>query len=151
MPDPEEGMPRIVVINGPNLNLLGTREPEIYGHESLDSVNERLARMAADMGIEISFFQSNHEGELIDMLQREAAGADGVIMNPGALAHYSHALRDGIAASGARVVEVHISNIYGREAFRQHSVVAPACIGQITGLGVDGYALALRWLADSMR
>lgn len=141
-------MPRLLVVNGPNLNLLGQREPEIYGSVSLDDINERLNRLASGAGIECDFFQSNNEGELIDYIQREGYDADGLILNGGALIHYSYALRDAISAVEIDTVEVHISNIYAREEFRHHSVIAPICIGQISGLGTQVYELALSYFAD---
>ena len=141
-------MPRLLVVNGPNLNLLGQREPEIYGSVSLDDINERLNRLASGAGIECDFFQSNNEGELIDYIQREGYDADGLILNGGALTHYSYALRDAISAVEIDTVEVHISNIYAREEFRHHSVIAPICIGQISGLGTQVYELALSYFAD---
>ncbi len=141
-------MPRLLVVNGPNLNLLGQREQDVYGRVSLDHINERLNRLASGAGIECEFFQSNSEGELIDFIQREGYDADGLILNGGALTHYSYALRDAISAVEIDTVEVHISNIYARDDFRRHSVVAAVCIGQIVGLGTQVYELALSYFAD---
>lgn len=140
-------MSQILVIHGPNLNLLGTREPEVYGRETLDDVNRRLSVLAAESGVDISFFQSNHEGELIDRVhlarQQHVAG---IIINPGGYTHTSIALRDAIAAVAIPTIEVHLSNIHARESFRHHSYIAPVSVGQICGLGSDGYLLALRGL-----
>ena len=139
---------RVVVANGPNLNLLGTREPDVYGTETLDEIASRVAARAAELGIEAVFFQTNHEGEMIDRIQKEAPGAAGVIVNPGALTHYSYALYDCLKAISAPVVEVHLSNLHARaERFRRRSVTAPATRGVITGLGSGGYLLALEYLA----
>jgi 3-dehydroquinate dehydratase-2 len=139
-------MKKIVVINGPNLNLLGTREPEKYGSETLDAINERMTKEASRLGAECEFYQSNSEGELVDAIQR-ASGTDGIILNAGAYTHYSIALRDAIAAIRAPVVEVHISNVHAREEFRRVSVPVPGCRGVIAGFGADSYILALHALA----
>lgn len=144
-------MSKILIVNGPNLNLLGTREPHVYGTSTLDELNKRLAEMAGELKIELEFFQSNHEGELIDFLHREAPDADGLIINPGALTHYSYALRDAIAAVGIEAVEVHMSNIYAREEFRRKSVIAPVCQGSMAGFGFYGYAMALSYFADTSK
>ncbi len=141
-------MPRILIVNGPNLNLLGKREPEIYGSETLDKMNKRLDAMAKELHIDVEFFQSNSEGEIIDYLQQKGFEADGLIINPGAFTHYSYALRDVITAIGIEAVEVHLSNIYSREKFRRKSVIAPVVTGQITGFGFYGYAMALSYFAD---
>lgn len=133
---------RILVLNGPNLNLLGEREPDIYGRVTLRELEERL-RAAAGTQAEISFFQSNHEGELIDQIHRAKGHVDAIIFNPGAFTHYSVALRDAVLATGLPVIEVHLSNIYDREEFRRHSVIAPVCRGQISGLGVWSYLAAV--------
>jgi 3-dehydroquinate dehydratase II len=139
---------RVVVVNGPNLNLLGTREPHIYGTRSLEDLNSMVREKAAQLGLEVSLFQSNSEGEIIDFLQKEAPGSAGVIVNPGALSHYSLALYDCLQALGLPVVEVHLSNIHAREEFRSRSVTARAARGVITGLGFVGYELALEFLAQ---
>ena len=144
-------MPRILVVNGPNLNLLGKREPEVYGTETLDELNGKLADMAKELGVEVSFFQSNSESEIIDYLHKEGFDADGLIINPGALTHYSYALRDAIAAVEIEAVEVHMSNIYAREEFRRKSVMAPVCTGHLVGFGFYGYAMALSYFADSLK
>jgi len=144
-------MPRILVVNGPNLNLLGKREPEVYGTEMLDELNGKLSDMAKELGVEVSFFQSNSEGEIIDYLHKEGFDADGLIINPGALTHYSYALRDTIAAVEIEAVEVHMSNIYAREEFRRKSVMAPVCTGHLVGFGFYGYAMALSYFADSLK
>jgi 3-dehydroquinate dehydratase-2 len=141
-------MPKILVVNGPNLNLLGSREPEKYGHVTLEKLNAELTAQARDAGVEIGFFQSNHEGAIIDYLQKEASAANvadsgGLIINPGAFTHYSYAIRDAIASVGVRAIEVHISNVHAREDFRRTSVIAPVCMGQITGFGLESYSLAL--------
>lgn len=135
-------MKRITVINGPNLNMLGLREPDKYGRETLDSINDRIARKADELGAVCEFFQSNSEGDLVSAIQR-ASGSDGVILNAGAYTHYSVAIRDAIAAIAAPVVEVHISNVHAREDFRRVSVISPACLGVIAGFGADSYILAL--------
>ena len=135
----------ILVLNGPNLNLLGTREPEKYGHTTLEELEVKLQRSFPD--VQLSFYQSNHEGDLIDRLhQTHESGTSGVVFNPGAYTHTSVALRDAITAIDLPVVEVHISNIHARESFRNSSYLAPVCAGQISGLGIEGYSLAIRWL-----
>jgi 3-dehydroquinate dehydratase-2 len=139
---------RILIINGPNLNLLGKREPEIYGSENLEELNHRLAQAGKDMGLDLEFFQSNSEGEIIDFIHKKGFGADGIIINPGALTHYSYALRDAIDAVGSDTVEVHMSNVYAREEFRHKSVIAPVCLGHVIGFGYYGYAMALSYFAD---
>ena len=140
-------MPRILVINGPNLNLLGTREPAIYGTKTLRDLETEVTAEAKMLGLQVSFFQSNSESALVDYIQREAGSADGLIINGGAFSHYSQALGDAISATGIRTIEIHISNVYAREEFRHKSVIAPLAVGQIVGLGLDGYRLALQWFA----
>lgn len=142
---------RILVLHGPNLNMLGTREPHIYGHATLADIDAALQTRAAELGAATHSVQSNHEGVLIDTLQQEAATSSGLIINPGAFTHYSYALRDAIAAAHLPTIEVHLSNVYARESFRHHSVIAPIATGQISGLGWRGYLLALQWLATSDR
>ena len=138
---------RVVVVNGPNLNLLGKREPEIYGTRSLDDLERTVNTKAAELGIDVSFYQSNSEGEIIDFLHQHGPGSLGIVINPAALAHYSLALYDCLQALALPVVEVHISNIHAREEFRSKSVTARAARGVITGLGFAGYELALEYLA----
>jgi len=133
---------KILIINGPNLNFLGKRNVHIYGHKTLEEINSQLKKQAEEMGIEIEFFQSNHEGEIIDRLQN-GDGFDGVIINPGALAHYSYSLRDAIEPLPIPVIEVHISNIFAREDFRNRSVTAPVCRGILSGFGWQVYLFAL--------
>jgi 3-dehydroquinate dehydratase-2 len=142
-------MTRVLVANGPNLNLLGRREPEVYGRQTLADIEAAVRRRAGELGVEIEFFQSNHEGELIDWLHAHAEAADGVIVNPGAFSHYSYALYDCLRWVSAPVVEVHLSNLYARpEPFRHVSVTAPAAKGLISGLGARGYLLALEYVLD---
>ena len=136
-------MPRILVLHGPNLNLLGTREPEIYGYTTLDDINPMIAARAAEAGIETAFYQSNHEGDLVDAIQQANHKFDFIIFNAAAFTHYSIAIRDAIAAIDVPVIEVHLSNIYQREEFRHTSVLAPVAMGQICGLGVESYLAAL--------
>ena len=136
-------MPRILVLHWPNLNLLGTREPEIYGSTTLDDINEMIAERAAEAGIETAFYQSNHEGDLVDAIQQANHKFDFIIFNAAAFTHYSIAIRDAIAAIDVPVIEVHISNIHQREEFRHTSVLAPVAMGQICGLGVESYLAAL--------
>ncbi len=138
---------RVVVVNGPNLNLLGKREPEIYGTRTLDDLEQTVKAKAAELGIDVSFYQSNSEGEIIDFLHQHGPGSLGIVINPAALAHYSLALYDCLQALALPVVEVHISNIHAREEFRSKSVTARAARGVITGLGFAGYELALEYLA----
>lgn len=134
---------RVFVINGPNLNLLGVREPGVYGSESLEIIETELKQEAARLSIELDCYQSNHEGDIVDTLHRAMSEADGVILNAGALTHYSYALRDAISAIKIPVIEVHMSNIHAREEFRRTSVIAPVCVGSIAGFGKNSYMLAL--------
>lgn len=143
----------VLVINGPNLNMLGTREPELYGHTTLRDIDSALHEQAAHAQprLTIKPFQSNHEGALIDFIQQEEPGAYGIIINPGGLTHYSVALRDALAAVGRPIIEVHLTNIHAREPFRHTSLIAPIAAGQIAGLGATGYRLALDWLIERAR
>ncbi len=134
---------RILLLHGPNLNLLGTRQPEVYGDTTLDDINEAAERRIAPYSLELRTAQSNHEGELVDILHDAREWADGVVFNPGAYTHTSIALRDAISAIDLPVIEVHISNVHGRESFRHKSMLAGVCLGQIAGFGWRGYLLAL--------
>ncbi|MCZ2260097.1 type II 3-dehydroquinate dehydratase [Sporosarcina sp. G11-34] len=135
---------KLLILNGPNLNRLGKREPEIYGHETLDDMEIKLTKLASEHNVQVSFFQSNTEGTLIDRIHEAADdGTDGIIFNPGAFTHYSIALRDAIGSVSVPAIEVHISNVHNRESFRQTSVIAPVCLGQMTGFGTNGYILAM--------
>lgn len=134
---------RVLVINGPNLNMLGQREPDLYGETGLDEINDRLREVARQQQVKIDFFQSNHEGEIIDRVQIAQGNTDAIIINAGALTHYSVALLDALKAVAIPFVEVHMSNIYAREEFRRRSLLSAAARGGIFGLGADGYRLAL--------
>ena len=142
---------RVLVVNGPNLNLLGTRRPDIYGEATLGELEERCRRWGAELGLTVETFQSNHEGDLIDRLHAAIGSADGVILNPGALGHTSYSLHDAIEAIGLPVVEVHISDIEAREPWRAESVIRPACIGAVWGKGLEGYREGLEMLQAELR
>ena len=137
--------PKVLVINGPNLDLLGQREPDVYGSVTLDEINSMIQEEASAKECEVTFFQSNHEGEIVDFIGKSSE-YDGILINPSAYTHTSIAIRDALQAVQQKVVEVHLSNIYKREKFREHSLTAPACIGQITGFGKDSYYLGFHAL-----
>jgi 3-dehydroquinate dehydratase II len=145
-------MVKILLLNGPNLNRLGKREPDIYGHVTLSQLEKALRKQAEDEGFQLTAAQSNHEGELIDIIHKsEDEGCGGIILNPGAFTHYSYAIRDAVASVSVPVVEVHISNIHAREEFRHQSVVAAETIGQIVGFGLFGYELALQAIIKNIK
>ncbi len=139
---------KILIINGPNINLLGTREPEIYGSLTMDNINAQLAEFAQKLGVEIETFQSNIEGEIVNKIQKAKNDCQGIVINPAAYTHTSVAIRDAISAVALPAVEVHISNIHAREEFRKNSLTAPVCIGQICGFSADSYKLGLQGLVD---
>jgi len=141
---------RVLVVHGSNLNLLGQREPEIYGHATLDEINQQIESLAGELGLEVRIAQSNHEGEIIEFVQDARSWADAIIINPGGFTTTSVGILDAIKATALPAVEVHLSNIHAREEFRHHSVIAPATIGQILGFGADSYLLALRALSASL-
>jgi len=141
---------KILVLHGPNLNLLGTREPEVYGSMTLDDINNKVIELGKELGVEIQCLQSNHEGALIDALHAARTWANGVVFNPGAYTHTSIALRDAISAIVIPVVEVHLSNVHAREPFRQHSYFSDLAVGVICGLGHEGYLLALEYLLNRL-
>ena len=140
-------MRRILVINGPNINMLGIREKSIYGRQDYDSLCDYISSAANRLGVDVELFQSNYEGDIVNAIQQAYGNFDGIVINPAAFTHYSIAILDALKAVNIPAIEVHISNIYQREEFRRHSVTAPACIGQICGLGFAGYALALEALS----
>ena len=144
-------MPKILIVNGPNLNLLGKREPEIYGSRTLEELQESLVDLASELKIEIEFFQSNGEGAIVDFLHEKAEDADGLLINPGALTHYGLSIRDAIVAVDLPTVEVHLSNVAAREEFRRESVIADICVGTIAGFGFYGYAMALSFFAELVK
>ena len=144
---------KLLIINGPNLQLLGTREPEIYGTLTLDQINAQLKKTAANLkGVSLEFFQSNHEGDILDKIGTSRQDKiDGIILNPAAFSHTSYAIYDAVKASATPVIEVHLSNIYNREDFRKHSITAAAALGVISGLGVKSYECAIFFLADYIK
>lgn len=137
---------KILVLHGPNLNMLGTREPEVYGKMTLDDIDSTLKELACELGVALTIYQSNSEGALVDKIQSAVGSFDGILINPAAYTHTSVAIRDAIAATALPTVEVHLSNIHSREEFRTRSFVAPIAIGQISGFGADSYLLGLRAL-----
>lgn len=139
---------KLLILHGPNLNMLGTREPEVYGSKTLRDIDTALIELGKELGADLKCFQSNHEGVLIDELQDARAWADGVIFNPGGFTHTSVALRDTVAAIGIPVIEVHLSNVYAREEFRRHSMISGVCRGKIVGFGWRSYTLGLRALVE---
>jgi len=141
----------LLVLHGPNLNMLGKREPQVYGTRTLDDINGSLQKLADDLGCDLSFYQSNIEGELVTAIQSAVSGCDGILINPAAYTHTSIAIRDALSAVGLPCVEVHLSNIHRRESFRHTSMIAPVAIGQICGFGSDSYLLGLRALFNHIK
>lgn len=144
-------MSKFLVINGVNLNMLGVREPDIYGNNTLEGLMEQIRGKAETLGVEVDFYQSNYEGDICTKIQQALGVYDGIIINPGAFTHYSYAIRDALGSVKLPAIEVHISNIHKREEFRHTSVTVPECIGQICGLGFKGYELALEALCDEIK
>ena len=141
---------KILIINGPNLNNLGRRDPGHYGSATLSEIEEAVATKAGDLNVEVAFFQSNHEGDIVDFIQKSADGSDGIIINAGALTHYGLSMRDALTDAGLPIIEVHISNIHARDEYRRHSVVADMAVGQIAGFGWRGYLYALDFLVANI-
>ena len=139
-------MARYLVIHGPNLNRLGLRDPALYGSQTLDEVNGLIAERAATLGVEVAFFQGNSEGAIIDYVQAEAGGADGIVINPGAYGHYSYAIHDALLDAGKPIAEVHLSNVFARDEWRRRSVISPIARGVVSGFGWRGYTAALELL-----
>lgn len=142
---------RLLIVHGPNLNLLGTREPEIYGADTLEDANELCRKTASERGLDVQTVQSNHEGELVDAIQAARGTADGIVINPAAYTHTSVAIADALAAVGLPIVEVHLSNVHAREPFRKHSYVSPLASAVIAGAGIAGYRFAVEHLADLLK
>ena len=143
-------MKKIIVIHGPNLNLLGERETDIYGKITLDEINHRILQSVKDKEVKIEFFQSNHEGRIIDFIHEKRKWANGILINPGALTHYSYALRDAISSVNLPAVEVHLSDIHNREKFRHTSVIKDVCLDQISGMGLESYIKGLKILLQGL-
>lgn len=139
---------KVLIINGANLNFLGKREPKIYGDETLELINNKIKEFGMNHGMEVEFFQSNHEGYIIDKIQESYENVDYLIINPGALTHYGIGIRDAILSTNLKTIEVHLSNVYSREEFRHKSVISDICIGKITGFGSEGYKMALQYLSN---
>lgn len=151
MPTTRKSHPQVLVIHGPNLNMLGRREPEVYGSQTLDDINAMLAAEAQELGLAIETFQSNHEGRIVDRIQQAAGEASALIINPGAYTHTSIAIRDALLVLDIPIIEVHLSNTYKREAFRRRSLIADIATGRIVGLGAVGYTLALQAIAHRLQ
>ncbi len=141
---------KVLIVNGPNLNNLGRRDASHYGITTLAQIEETLRKLALELGADVEFFQSNHEGDIVDFIQKSTDGADGIVVNAGALTHYGLSLRDALTDSRLPIVEVHLSNIHARDEFRRHSVIADLAVGQIAGLGWRGYIYALDFLAEHL-
>lgn len=144
-------MTRVLVLNGPNLNFLGRRNPGIYGSRTLEEINQEISRRAASLGVEVDFFQSNSEGDLVDWIQENWGKMDGIIINPGALTHYGYSLKDALIDAAVPVIEVHLGNIHAREEWRRHSVIADIARGQIAGFGWRSYTAALEIMAGQLQ
>lgn len=142
---------KLLVLHGPNLNMTGFREPDVYGKATLEEINDRIQQHAKEVGADVRILQSNHEGTLIDAIQEHRSWADGIIVNPGGLTHTSVTLRDALTSVRLPVVEVHLSNVHAREEFRRHSMIAPITVGQIVGFGPNGYLLAITALANMQK